>query len=563
MMNPSNDNGAKWNGAKWIGAGLALAFGVASCCGARPELSATPAPDAGAGGGSGVASDGPPRLVVAIVIDQLGSWVLERYLPHLDPEGFFRTATEAGAYYRRVSYPYASTFTAPGHAAIFTGKAPADSGIVTNSYHDPVSGKGYSAVADPAHPVLGHPGAHLSPKNLRVPTVGDALKEQRDGAKVFALSLKDRAAILPGGHKADLAVWYDYKVPGFTTSTYYADALPAWLDQWLDDHPLANILSPWLPADPALLARLAGDDDAAGEGDYMGLGATFPHDPLVARVPWSGLRVFPQLTEYTTELAAAMAAGAKLGKDDTVDLLIVSISGLDYTGHTYGPQSWEYVDHLIRADAALAKMVAVLNERHGPVRYLLTADHGITPTPDKNPEGGGRLYPDAVTKLAKDAVGEALGDRDLVDRYKRPYVYFSPQLPADKRAAAIAAVAKALGAHQGIRLAVDVVEARTWRDDGDRVRRSIGLSIADPGPGDMYVCPEEHWVVDEGRPKGGGTTHGTPYANDREVPLVIWGPGIEHVVHEDEVSLLRVAATLAALLDVKPPSGVSEEPLPF
>lgn len=548
---------------------LALAAslsGLSSCCGAAPRDvdSSVPAvvPEPSAESPATAPVDGPPKLVVAIVIDQLGTWVLERYLPHLDPDGFFRRATERGRWYRRVVYPYASTFTAPGHAAIFTGKAPVDTGIVTNTYFDPATTQKSAAVHDAAHPVLAYPKHMASPKNLRVPTVGDALKEQRPSSKVVALSLKDRAAILPGGKKADLALWYEYKAPAFSTSTYYADALPAWLDEWLAAHPLENLIRPWNAADPRLLERLTGPDDGPGEGDYMGLGSVFPHHPGAADKPWSVLRIFPQLSEYTVSLARAVTVGAELGVDDDVDLLCLSISGLDYTGHTFGPDSWEYVDHLRRLDAALVGFSNWLEQSRGPVRFLVTADHGITPNPLRNPSGGDRLYPHVVTALAKEAAAEATGDPDHVDRYVRPFLYLAPGLSDDRRKKVVAAVEARLTDEPGIRLAVDVRTAARWLEDPDRLRRAVGLSIAPGGPGDVYVVPEEHWVVDEGRPEGAGTTHGTPWRGDREVPVIVFGAGVETGVHEEELSLLRVAPTISRLLGAAPPGGVTLSPLP-
>lgn len=550
----------------WVGS-LALGLGLAACCAAKPEPAPEPGkPEAGviapASGAPSAPTEGPPKLVVAIVIDQLGAWVLERYLPHLDPEGFFRRGAERGRWYRKVAYPFASTFTAPGHAALFTGRPPSETGIVANSYFDPETGGHYPAVTDSEHAVIGHGQRHVSPKNLRVPTVSDALHAQVPAAKIYTLSLKDRAAILPGGKAADLAVWYDWHIPGFTTSTYYAKSLPSWLDAWLTAHPLANLLTPWVPRDARLLERLAGDDDAEGEADYLGLGATFPHDPNEAVKPWSVLRLFPQMSGYTIDLARAMVEGAGLGEDDKVDLLSLSISGLDYTGHSYGPDSWEYLDHLVRLDAQLAAFADWLEQTRGPVRFLVTADHGVTPNPARNPEGGGRLYPDEVTKLAKAAAQEALGDPDLVSVYARPFVYFSPKVTAEQRNELVAAVTKALTAAEGIRLAVDVREARAWRDDPDPLTRSIGLSTTDDGPGDLYVVPEEHWVVDEHRPKGAGATHGAPWKADREVPVIVWGSGVTPEVHDEELSAMRVAPTLAALLGVAPPDGVVEAPLP-
>ncbi|MEZ4439021.1 MAG: alkaline phosphatase family protein [Polyangiaceae bacterium] len=532
-----------------------LALGLAACAPppAPPEAPPRPRPARV----SPAVGEGHPRLVVAVVIDQLGSWVLERYLPHLDPEGALRRATREGVYFERSVYPYASTFTAPGHAAIFTGRPPSDTGIVANSSIDPRTGEERTSVEDEQSPVFGDETKTGSPRPLRVPTVGDALKAAHPNAKVVALSTKDRASILPGGHRADLAVWYDYHLPGYTTSRYYADLLPEWLADYRKSHPISALLKPWVPADPQLLRAVVGEDDAEGEGDYQGLGRTFPHDPEVATKPYSVLRIFPQMTEYMLELAGALASAEQLGADDQVDLLCLSISGLDYTGHTFGPESWEYLDHFRRADRALGRLIDALDEHHGPIAVLITADHGITPTPAKNPAGGGRIYPYEVTALAKRLVPRP----EMVRLYERPFVYLDPELSSEERAAAVAALEAGLTEHPGVHRAVGVERAAALRSSADPIDRAIGLSIAPNMPGEVYVVPAENWVVDEDHPRGGGTTHGTPWRLDREVPVIVWRGGAPPQVVTEPVSQLRVAPTLAALLGVSPPEGVVEPPL--
>jgi arylsulfatase A-like enzyme len=503
----------------------------------------------------------PPRLVVAVVIDQFGSYALDKYLPHLSEDGAIRRGIARGVYVERVAYPYASTNTAPGHAAIHTGATPRVSGVTSNSAFDPKTGKHRAFVADGKHMVIGRPKASASPSVLRVDTVGDALEKATDDrALVVSLAGKDRAAVISGGRLGDLAVWYDYKIPAFTSSTYYGERLPPWLDSWLAANPLDALLAPWEASDPALLARAAGKDDGLGEEQWYGFGIKFPHEPAKAERPYSVLRATPQLTDYMLRLARETVEQMDLGADEVVDLLALSISATDYAGHTFGPDSWEYFDNLLRADRALAELLDWL-EKRGPVAVLITSDHGVARLPKQAGPDAGRNYPDEIEKLAKTAAREVLGKGRWVRGFNRPFIYLDPELSGERRARVVAAIQKRLEAERGIAMAADVHQARGWADDPDMLKRSVGLSLAEGIPGDLYVLPARGWVIDESRPRGAGTTHGTPYDFDREVPVIFWGPGVSPHREAGPLPQARVAPTLAALLGVPPPEHVSAEPL--
>ncbi len=534
---------------------------VGACCPAKPTP-VEPEPSAAATAAP-VAPPAPAKAttVIVFVIDQLPSWALDKYLPHLPADGVLRRGVDTGVYAERVAYPFASTNTAPGHAAIFTGQPPSVTGITTNERVDPGQGE-RSVVDDGKHRVLGSQTGFASPTVLRVPTVGDALHDATGGAaSIVAVSGKDRAAVISGGQRADHVLWYSHGLPGFTTSTFYADALPAPLASWLTAHPIDSLLTPWSPERPELYAELVGADDGPGEGDWLDFRTSFPHDAKATKSPYSVLRLMPQLTEYMLELTAEVAAHAKVGEDDVPDLVIASISGTDYTGHTFGASSWEYLDHLVRADRAMAKLVSTLSQR-GPVRVLVTSDHGVARLPEKSKEGGARVFPDAIEQVAEAAASAVLGEGDWVWAFSRPFVYLSPTLDAEQRGAAESAIIAALGEIEGVAGVFPVEDAKTWRDDPDPTRRAVGLSVAESVPGDLYVLASRGAVIDENRPRGKGTTHGTQYDYDQQVPVIFFGEGISRARLPDVLPQERVAPTISALLGVPPPKGVTAAPLP-
>lgn len=544
---------------------LALTSAVACCCPSTqtppPLKPPLPAASSASFDGQSPSTAAVPvaRMTLVVVFDQLAGWVLAEYADHLHPDGLVRQVMARGVYARRSAYPYASTNTAPGHAHIFTGATPAENGIYANKVIHPQRGE-IDLVDDGEHAIYGLEHKFASPSMLRVPTVGDALQAQRgEQAQVVALSLKDRASVLPGGKKADVVMWYERKLPGFTTSSYYGP-LPGWANDWFAAHPLEALLTPWTPVDPNRMERLIGPDEGPGEGDLGGFGTVFPHDPKASKDPYSVLRITPQMSGYLVDLAAEASKQMKLGEDDVPDLLSVSISGTDYAGHTFGPNSWEFFDQLYRADQRLGAFYAELSEKTD-VAVLITSDHGVHPVPDRS--GKPRIFPDAVAGAAQKAAVGVLGPGEWVADYSKPLIYFSDALIVHpKREAAITAMLDAVTRLDGIAAVYDVADVRTWREDPDPTRRLIGQSVVDGERGELYVLVEEGAIVDEDKPHGKGTTHGTPYDRDREVPVLFAGPGVSPRRINERVSQAQVAPTIAALLGIDPPAGATAAPLP-
>lgn len=550
----------------------ACALALAAACAQRaPAPAAPPSPPSPSSHVTPAASQAPVEpapIVLGVVIDQLPSWALDRYLLELSEDGLIRRAARDGAYHSHVRLPYAGTYTAAGHAAIATGGVPADTRIWSNYIYDRTRKKKVAIVDDGKHPVLGDAAAFASPTMLHADTVGDALHEATGGRAVVAsLSQKGRAAIFLGGHHPDLALWYDKRIPGYTTSTYYAKALPSWLVGWEHDHLLESILEVWKPLHAEHYQTLLGPDAAPGEGDLEGYGSAFPHSPKNTKAPFDIARASPHATPRLLGLANEAAARLQMGTDEVPDLLWVSVSAVDYVGHIFGPESWEYLDALIRADEALGEFVDRLAER-APLRVLVTSDHGASRLPEKNRAAGlkaGRLFPDkaieAVQQTAETILGK--GSTPWVEAFVPPFVYLSDaarqspkrDLLTEKLIARLEAMEEVFGAY-------DVREAAEWRGSENPFRSAVANSVDADAPGEIFVVPAEHYVFDEGFPTGYGTSHGTPWDYDREVPVLLWGNGITRASSTEPLEQRRVAATIAALLGIEPPPLARAAPLP-
>ncbi|MGD8861542.1 MAG: alkaline phosphatase family protein [Myxococcales bacterium] len=507
--------------------------------------------------------------MLLIVIDQLPSEAFLRLRPLLSPRGALRRLETEGRLYQRMVYPYATTYTAPGHTMIVSGATPSESGITCNFWIEPETGRARSSVDDGRHPVLGLAGAHAAPDALRVETVGDVVAAGTKGArgrgKVVSLSLKDRAAILSAGKRPDLALWYEAKARTFTTSTYYADRRPAWLERYLAAHPISLNGTTWAPADSEALTVRLGEDDAPGEGSYEGLGTTFPYtldDSPAASKAW---RIFPQSSEYLLELAFEAAVQTGLGEDDHPDLLVVSVSGTDYAGHVFGPHSWEYADHLRRADLAIGRLIDRLRKR-SEVAVLITSDHGVAPLPERSAAshpGARRLSAETLTAPVEAALDAALGPGDWVAGFNAPYLFLTPTALGHPEAARLRELAvQALEAIPGVLSAHDTARADALQEGDVAHARAIRLSLHPATSGPIYVVNEAYSIPDIAVVPEHGTTHGSPFEYDTNVPAWLLAPGLSPATHTEALDQRRIAPTLAALLGVRPPTAATASPLP-
>ena len=499
-----------------------------------------------------------PKLVVLIILDQLGSWVLDQHLPWLPKNSLIRRAYERGAFHT-VEFPYASTQTAPSHASLVTGVTPAVHGIVANSVYEPGIGV-HRTVDDRKHSVLGNPSRFVSPTQLRAETVPDVLRSADGGDRsvVVGISMKGRSAVLCAGKKPDVAVFYDSEARGMTTSSYYAPKrrLPPWLTDFNKANPVEPLLQRWEPMNAAMLERRFGPDARAGE-----MFPSFPHDPREAPDPWKAFLSTPESSEYLIAAAYAVVKAERMGLDEAPDFLALSVSGTDTVGHVWGPRSWEYADNLWRVDRALTQFAKLLEER-GPVSFVITADHGVARLPEQaHAEGdpGGRLNADVLRSAAENAADEALGEGDWIAAYSPPLFTYTKAGKA-RHTELTKALSKAMPNLEGVRAVYDAREGATLRSSGKELERLVGENLPEDPPGDLYLVTDPGWFDELSN--AGGTNHGTPWDYDRSVPVLMWGAAIERRTSRRTQDALRVAATLSALLNVPPPSGAPRAPLP-
>ena len=518
-----------------------------------------------------------PRLVLQITVDQLRGDLPGRYADRLT-DGGFRYLMEKGTWYIDAHYQHANTETAVGHATLATGADPSRHGIIANDWIDQKSGAFVYNTEDDRHHIIGkEPKAHegVSPRNLQASTFGDELVVHNgEHSRVFSVSVKDRGAILPGGHVGK-AFWFSKSSGNFVTSTYYYDDYPAWVKQWNAAKPAdAYREKSWgLLNDRATYVH-GQMDDRPYEADFKPLGRTFPH-PLGGDTKYFHLflTLTPVGDALTLDFAKSLIANEKLGNNDTgaPDYLQISFSSTDYIGHLFGPSSLETEDNILRLDRTLAELFRFVDEKVGLDNTLivLSADHGAPEAPEYMATLGlstGRFPFDWFKTKGPltEALQKKYGRDDLISSHSHPYLYLNLDAIASAGLDVTDVelfVADELMKIPGIAYALTRGDLLAGRITESPIQNQIRRSFHPTRSGNIHLVPQQYWFLhstEEAEQMGIGSIaaiHGSPWAYDTYVPIMFAGSGVPARIVGRRVAPTDIAATLAAYLGIKPPSG--------
>ncbi|MBY0504728.1 MAG: alkaline phosphatase family protein [Bryobacteraceae bacterium] len=488
-----------------------------------------------------------PKLVVLIAVDQFRYDYLARFRDEY--KGGLDRLLRNGANYVNAHLEHYPTVTAIGHSTMLSGATPNTSGIIANDWFDRASGKTVTSVSDDGTKQLGGSNvAGASPRRMLVSTLGDEMKRARPGTKVIGLSLKDRSSVLPAGHMADAAYWYDTKTGDMVSSTYYFPALPEWAKAFNQRR---------------LVDKYAGLDWVFDKSSPKGTKKMSPVGEKLSAEIYSS----PFGNELLEQFAEEAVRREKLGQRGLTDLLTLSFSSNDAIGHDAGPDSPQVHDVSVRTDAILAKFFGFLEQTVGMqnVLVILTADHGVTPVPevlaqDKMP--GGRLPGAAIFGPMEKALEESFGPGKwmLSSAGSGPYLNWDlirerkldareVERVAASAVAQIPHIARVLTRHQILQ--GDVVV--------DRFSQRVLRSFHPQRSPDLEILLDPYWL--RTAVNATGTTHGSPFSYDSHIPLIFMGPGIKPGRYVRNVALNDLAASLATILNVETPSGSAGQPL--
>ena len=515
-----------------------------------------------------------PKIVVGVVIDQMCYDYLYRF-QHLYTTGGFNRLLTKGTNCRNTQYNYVPTYTAPGHASIYTGTTPSNHGIVANDWYVRDAKKSVTSVSDERYKTVGSStGGQAAPMNLLTYTITDQLKLASPKSKVISLSIKDRSAILPGGHLSDGSYWYDYTSGDFVTSSFYKEKLPDWVARFNAKFDPTKDLRPWRLLLPESTYQL--EDQSPYEVVLTGkTSATFPYDfPSMIAAGASANTLFtisPQANEVLTDFALSALEQEDLGQDQFTDFLCISYSTPDIAGHAFGPYSRELEDMYARLDRELQRLFASLETRYGKEGFILflTADHAVVPVPEmlvKMKMPGGYFFMQERLQVLRDDFIMRY-NADLLEYETNQNIYLdlhkidSLKLDIDEVAAYAASElrkwpeVKTVLTREQLRAGSAATDywGELLRNGYDEQRSGEVIFLLQPG----YLSK------DHDEPKAHqGTSHGSAFNYDTHVPLLWYGKGIPPgLAIYEPIQITAISATLVHLLNLQRPGSMTGLPI--
>lgn len=506
-----------------------------------------------------------PKLVVGLVVDQMRWDYLYRYYDRYTQGGFKRLINE-GFSVENTLIPYTPTYTACGHSCIYTGSVPSLTGIIGNEWYDPQTKKNVYCTEDTSATTVGSapsPEGNMSPRNLLTTTITDELRLATNfRGKVFGISLKDRGSILPAGHAANAAYWYQGTTGDWITSTYYMKTLPTWMSNF-NQLKLANkyYAKNWETLYPINTYV----NSTADEKSYEGKNSTFPH--LLAQninKNFDAIRSTPFGNTITLALAKLAITSENLGKDNITDFLAVSCSSTDYIGHAYGPNSIEIEDTYLRLDKDFEDFFSFLDKTVGKGNYtvFLTADHGAAHVPGfmvDNKLPAGIVSDKEIAAKLNDVLKEKFKIADLVIKSMNNQIILDHDKMAkhdidldDAKKLVIGELRKMDGVQDAIDIA-DISESTLTEVQKKMITNGYNARKS----GDIYYILNPNWFNGTST----GTTHGNWNPYDAHIPLVFMGWGIKHGATNKTHYMTDIAPTVAALLHIQMPNGTIGEPI--
>ncbi len=507
-----------------------------------------------------------PKLVVGIVIDQMRWDYLYRFNSLYKANGGFKRLLGEGFSCENTLIPYTPTVTACGHTCVYTGSVPSIHGIAGNNWWDNQLMRSVYCSEDKSVSGVGGKSAEdgqMSPKNMLTTTICDELRLATNfKSKVIGVALKDRGSILPAGHSANGAYWYEGKSGNFITSTYYMNQLPEWVNQF-NNRKLVDSLYKigWGTVLPnETYSQFATADAKDYESKPFGKDATgMPYDlSKFVGNDYSKISSTPMGNTLTVEMAKAAVLAEKLGKNTVTDFLAVSFSSPDYVGHSFGPNSWEQVDDYVRLDEELGRLFSFLDANVGKNQYtvFLTADHAVAHIPGfmkENKLPGGVMEVSGLMKDMNGKLKEKFGVDNMIVSMMNDQLYLNHG-KIDSAKADEAGIKKWL--IQYIKKNDAVTNAFATSDImttpiNKTLREMLANGYNPTRSGDIQVIMKPGFI--EGSVTG--TTHGAWYPYDAHIPLLWYGWGIKHGKTNKETYMTDIAATLAGLLHIQMPSG--------
>ncbi len=521
---------------------------------------------------SGFAKVEKAKLIVVISIDQFRADYLQKFSSSFLPAtqgnkiGGFNYLMTKGAYFSHAQYGILQNMTGPGHATILTGSYPYQNGIGNNDWYDAETQNFVYCTEDQSQKTVGANPSNIhvgtSPKNLIGTTFGDELKNAFPNSRVIAISLKDRAAILMGGHRADIALWFDLESFQWVSSEYYltSKGLPDWvLEKNLQMKKMVGLQQTWENKNAKNLSDNSNVVDSSATKD---MGKTFPHK---AKIGGPSSLLFPIAVDMPEEMAMKAIEVLKLGQTKATDVLAISFSNHDYVGHNFGPESEEIKETTIHEDKTIAHFLNFLDKKTpGGLKniwVILTADHGVSDNPkilaaNKIPSGiiDQEAMLIALEKFLTNKYGKApnkwmVGVSELNFYLNRKEIREHNLDLATIQKEAAKYLTSTSEYKKGIAQIFSADDVKNHTLPAEQFERQILRTYFEGRSGDIVMIPKPNYVISYAT-----TTHLTGHSYDRYVPMIFLGKPFRAGLYASGF-VVDIAPTLSFLMGIIPPTN--------
>ncbi|MBS1493422.1 MAG: alkaline phosphatase family protein [Bacteroidetes bacterium] len=501
-----------------------------------------------------------PKLVIGIVVDQMSNDYLSRFVNKFSETGFKRLLS-SGFYFKNSYYEYVPTVTAAGHTSIYTGTLPSLNGIISNEWYDRANNKIVYCADDKSVTAVGidSPKEKMSPVNILSSTVTDELKKSDSNSKVLSISIKDRGSIFPGGHLGK-SFWFNDASGKFITSSYYMNELPIWLNNFnnrnLNDFYLSQS---WNTLYPIETYTESTADSVPWESLYKGIKSpVFPYDLPALRSKNPELLAYtPYGNSILKELALTVLENEKMGKGKSTDFLCVSFSFPDKVGHHFGPNSIELEDTYLRLDKDLTEIFDYIDKNIGMENTLifLTSDHSAASAPGYLKSIGveaGNINTKKLQDSIETYLGKKYGDDDYVVWIQNLQIYLNKKV-LDAKNLSLENIENEicdyLKNYEGINETYTFAGIDKGIYSGENSKLIYNGFVKEKS-GDVFMVLDSNWIWNMSR----GTTHGSVYKYDRNVPLLWCGWNVKHGETDEYNSQCDIAPTVSEILNIPKPS---------
>lgn len=513
-----------------------------------------------------------PKLVVGVVVDQMRWDYLYRYYDRYSPDGFKRLLGE-GFSFENTMINYLPTFTAVGHSSIYTGSVPSINGIAGNSFIEQRTGELVGVVRDKDYSGVTNQSVksgQVSPKRLWTTTITDEIKLATNfRSKVVSVSMKDRTSVLPAGHLADAAFWFDDSTGNWVSSSFYMAELPKWVARYNASGAVRNyVMKDWTTLYPERSYEQSlpyPNDYETPLGDKNSIKFPIKFSEIFKKTKNYGLlKSSPWGNTATREFAELVIGEYGLGKGTQTDFLALSFSSTDYIGHLYAAQSVKMEDTYLRMDLEIAKLLEYLDKTVGKGNYLLflTADHGAAENArflqDRQISAG--LWDErALNNSLNTFLAKIYGKDNLslsLNNYQVNLNYKAIESEEQKERI----LADCIRFFEEQPSTAYVVQSKRAAEASvpAKIKERIINGYCRERSGEVQIVPKPHHYSHENQM---GTTHGVWNPYDTHIPLIFYGWQVPSGRSTEEVYVTDIAATIAAMLRIPMPSGCIGKPL--